>query len=642
MKKFTLFLLALSFAGSMFGQITGTKTIPGDYATIAAAVTALNTSGTAAPGVTFNVAAGHTETSANITFTTTTGSATAPIVFQKSGTGANPLITAAAGTSTTTDGIIKFAATDYVTFDGINITDPTSNTTSTTQMEWGYAVLMASATDASQNITIKNCTVTLQKIYTSARGIYSNTHTATSTTSVTPTNATGVVSTCKVDNCSVTNVYTGIYWYGSSTATYYGLNNYFGVTTGNSITNFGGSSSTSYGIYAIYQNNLKIANNTVNGGTGTTTTLYGIYTGAGTNSNVDIYANTVTILGGATSSTLYGIYNGMGGTGTSNTVNIYNNTVENCTYATSTSGAWYLCYQATSPFTVNMYGNIVRNNTKPGTGAAYLLYNSGTGASGTINMYNNQVYGNSNTGSATMYCLYSNEVATTNKSIYGNTVYTNSSAGGTVYGLSTVSGNTCNIYKNRFYDLTSTTSSGVVHGIFVSSGTSINLYNNYISDLKTPAATAAVSMNGMYFSGGTTVNAYYNTIYLNATSTSTTTFGTSGIYKNSTTTSELRDNIIDNVSTPGPTGGFTVAYRLNGAYNATYYTATSNNNCLYAGTPAANKLLFYDGTTSCQTIADFKALVTGRDANSFSENPPFVNVATTPYDRKESVNCILI
>lgn len=92
MKKFTLFLLALSFAGSMFGQITGTKTIPGDYATIAAAVTALNTSGTAAPGVTFNVAAGHTETSANITFTTTTGSATAPIVFQKSGTGANPLI----------------------------------------------------------------------------------------------------------------------------------------------------------------------------------------------------------------------------------------------------------------------------------------------------------------------------------------------------------------------------------------------------------------------------------------------------------------------------------------------------------------------------------------------------------------------
>src|SRR5580658_7407352 len=44
-----------------FGQLSGTYTIPGSYATIAAAVTALNTQGVSGP-VIFNCAGGGTET----------------------------------------------------------------------------------------------------------------------------------------------------------------------------------------------------------------------------------------------------------------------------------------------------------------------------------------------------------------------------------------------------------------------------------------------------------------------------------------------------------------------------------------------------------------------------------------------------
>ena len=52
----------LLFIIDSFAQLSGPKNIPGDYATIEAAISALNSQGVASGGVTFNVAAGHTET----------------------------------------------------------------------------------------------------------------------------------------------------------------------------------------------------------------------------------------------------------------------------------------------------------------------------------------------------------------------------------------------------------------------------------------------------------------------------------------------------------------------------------------------------------------------------------------------------
>ena len=91
----TVFLLTLFIASqNSYAQLSGTKTIPGDYATIAAAVADLNTQGVGTGGVTFNVAAGHTETLTDTSITVTaTGTLGNEIIFQKSGTGANPLVT---------------------------------------------------------------------------------------------------------------------------------------------------------------------------------------------------------------------------------------------------------------------------------------------------------------------------------------------------------------------------------------------------------------------------------------------------------------------------------------------------------------------------------------------------------------------
>ena len=102
--KIVLASLLMTLSAPVFSQLTGTKTIGSgkDYATLEAAIVALNASGVGAGGVTFNVTAGHTETftaPTKGTITTVTSSAANPIVFQKSGAGANPLITAATGTS---------------------------------------------------------------------------------------------------------------------------------------------------------------------------------------------------------------------------------------------------------------------------------------------------------------------------------------------------------------------------------------------------------------------------------------------------------------------------------------------------------------------------------------------------------------
>ena len=75
---FTVLLFVLAGL-SANAQLTGTKTIPGDYATIAAAVTDLNAQGVGAGGVVFNVAAGHTETSA-VPVITASGACSATIV----------------------------------------------------------------------------------------------------------------------------------------------------------------------------------------------------------------------------------------------------------------------------------------------------------------------------------------------------------------------------------------------------------------------------------------------------------------------------------------------------------------------------------------------------------------------------------
>lgn len=632
-------------------QLTGTKTIPGDYATIQAAIADLNTQGVGLGGVTFDVAAGHTETfttdsAGNIFATGTLGN---EIIFQKSGVGNNPLITASGlGTISTStsltangDGIIIIEGGDYITFDGIDLQENIL-ATGNQFMEVGYFLKKASGDDACKNVTIRNCNISLDQATRYSYGIYVSNLFGSST--VTVTSIGGRSEDIKIYNNNISNVYVGIHTRGYAASTPYDLydqNIEIGVDGGNTITNFGGGASTAYGMYSIYQNNLKIANNTINGGAGTTTTLYGIFNSTGTNSNLDVYGNTITVEGGATTSSIYGLSSSMGSSGTDNTVNIYDNIVENSTYPTATSGAMYCLYNSASAFNVNMYGNTVRNNVKDGTsGSMYLLYNLSTGAGGFANIYDNEIYGNTNNTTGLLYCLYSNEVSTSTKMVYGNEIYANT-GGGDVIGIFSATGVLAHIYNNDIYDLTSTTTgtaSPYATGIQVSTGTDIYVYNNFISDLKAPAAEATDAVRGIGFTSATanaTRNAYYNTVFLNASSTGVN-FGSSGIFHiySATATSstlDMRNNNIVNSSTANGTG-VTTAFRRSSATSLDNYSELSNNNNFYGGTPGVSNLLYYDGTNSAQTIGDLQLLVGPRETASVSGNPPFVNTTTTPYD----------
>lgn len=824
--------------------LCGTYNIPGNYPSIAAAITDLNARGTPLCAVTYNIAAGWTEVASNLTVTST-GTSTAPITFQKSGTGDNPRIVAAPGTGSY-DGIIKLYGVSYITFDGIDVSDTSSNTSVATQMEWGYALLRPDGTHGDQFNTIKNCNITLNKTNTSTHGIHSYYQLLTGGT-VVPSASSGTNSNNSFLNVNITNSFYGMYLYGyPDSQTPYALgdkNNTVSTTGGgrSSITNFGGSAGTAYGIYSYYQSNITLSNTLITnrGGTGHTGALYGIYnysyynsgnatisgdtvtladtTGAAGNlyaiyhytyngqdnyitnnvvrdcvnphtssyynqyfyiynaSGSQLYQNSFTVTGnkcigntngsatstgsgtltydfylydycnsfvnisnnldsgnttlgttaytgyviyspgapnnavnsnnrvvnntfcGTTASgTIYGIYQGGGyytcsmdsnvvannnfpSTSSISFYNMYNTSpapTSDYSYNTITgntssgSGIFYGMYFAASPLfgsTINITNNTITNlskTTATGTGTIYGLNHSGS-AQGTINILNNTITGFSSAaattiyglyqngsppnylninnnkvgnfnvaGAGTIYGIYNNPTASTVNTMSQDSVFNITSGGGTVYGMYTISGNPVTVTKCRISGITSTTSTSVsVYGLYIGGGTVNYDYDNFISDIDAPASTtyASPAVTGIYIAGGTYDYIYYNTIYLKDTSTSATSFGTAGIYASTTPNLDLRNNVVINNSTPGPTLGNVVAYWRSANSLPTYLT-TSNNNCFYAGTPGARNLIFYDGTNLIQTLAAYKTFVLPRDNNSATEFPPFVNIATTPYD----------
>ncbi len=101
MRKIFLLFLVVICSTISYGQLSGIKTIPGDYATIAAAVADLNAQGVGSGGLTFEVNAGYVENITAPILVTATGTSTAPIEFMKSGARANPSITRADAVTST-------------------------------------------------------------------------------------------------------------------------------------------------------------------------------------------------------------------------------------------------------------------------------------------------------------------------------------------------------------------------------------------------------------------------------------------------------------------------------------------------------------------------------------------------------------
>jgi len=723
MKILFLSIPLLMIVGLVDAQpITGIMSIPGDYPTIQLAIVDLNNLGVGSGGVIFNIAANHTEILATSTsgLITATGNADDTIVFRKDpGTaGNNPKITAfTPGTSTSVDGMIIITGGDHITFDGVDLEENPANNNVTKMMEWGYALVKRQNTapiDGCQHVTIRNCSITLNKTNMRSYGIYAGNHIRTVTTSLTLNDTTDACNHSRFYGNTISNVFQGIALkgYGNPWPGPYILYDHYnmvGVNGVNNISNFGGPSGGAsyyaYGIFCTNQEYLQVGNNMINGGDGTTRFVYGIYLSGSYNATADVFSNDVTLTSGSDFYPITGIYVGYGGEASGNTINIHDNSIHNCSYSvTTTSGNFYGISQLSHTTNVNIYNNDIFNNTITGTGnffgiegmddqVTYLnIYNNQihdnqkSGIQGTMygifaktsvisvydnaffnnsipsssgttypsiiygyynneaptieNYYSNSFYnlsiGGSSTVASSIFGIYSKSASGSIKYINNNDIYDftiSNPGGGTTTGIKQLGGNNISIYQNEIYDLSSGASAGISHGIHIQSGTTVNLYNNLVSGLTTPESFFGGAIKGIYLEGGVNINLYFNTVFLNATSSTVNQFGTIGIYAGTSPVVNLRNNLIINLSTPVhiTNAAYTTAY-YRGGTSLTNYAFGSDNNCFYAGIPGPYNLVFYNGTTGYQVMADYQSLVTPRDAQSFSELPPFLNGTSPPYD----------
>ena len=425
--------------------------------------------------------------------------------------------------------------------------------------------------------------------------------------------------------------------------------------------------STFYGIYAFYGNNAKISNNYLaNLYAGGTNTMYNIYSGS---YNTGILSNN-TILNNS-SYTMYGMYSGS----SLLSVQMYNNLQSGCTTG---AGTYYGYYFSTSG-AADVYNNVFTNHTSTSTGSFYCVYI--TGGAG-INVHDNTISNITSLG-GTIYGEYHS--SGTNFTVYNNTWYNLTNTGGTVYGLYNGTGTLVNIYNNNWGKITNLgAASGNAYGPYLVSGTTVNFYqntvdsvtslgtsslayglyesgpgtfncyknkisyisgngtgstgegmylnsgtvtayNNLVGNILTPAynGSGGTQCVGIYVGAATLCNLYYNTVVMSGTSSGAA-FGSCAVFASTTPTVTFRNNIFINNSTP--TGaGVCAAYRRSST-TFTTYSAQSNNNLFYAGTPAANKPLYYDGTTAYQTLATYKAYSGAADNLSVTENTTFQNL----------------
>jgi hypothetical protein len=360
MKRIITIFTLLVLTHFSVAQLSGLKYIPGssgpnDYATFSAAITALNGAGVGSGGVTFNVAANFVSVE-DCPVLTATGTASNPIVFQKSGSGANPIIKPTGGGGTADAGII-IAGGDYITFNGIDIT-----INSGSAVEFGYLLRSATATDGAQHNTVINCKITLNRANTYSRGVIQRHGQAI-------TNATGANSYNSFQNMIIENVLAGIEII--SDANYPDLNNEISYCTvgGASADDIGGSGPLDdyyiAGIEATYCSGISVHHNEIR------------------NIGVSSISNAVGISLDLTRGASY----------------VYNNLVHNIRVVPNNIGLIVVGIRAycTSTHTIDVYNNMIwgleHGTLSQNTGYYNIvgMWLNRDGSAGTVNCYYNSV-----------------------------------------------------------------------------------------------------------------------------------------------------------------------------------------------------------------------------------------------------------
>ncbi len=372
-------------------------------------------------------------------------------------------------------------------------------------------------------------------------------------------------------------------------------------TTG-SITFIGNSISRAAGASCTVNNNSVVTgyNKTGAGGTILFYNSFGVSPTANSETNTGNNFSNMTFTG-ATTVTGWRCADGTGATGVAKTVT--NNIFSNITFGTSAATVLTVSFANSATVSNNTISNISAGGALTGL----------TSSTGNHNFSQNTISGLSTTGAAA------------------------------VSAMSITGGTTQNLSKNKIYDIEANNAAGTVNGILISSGTTVNVSNNLIGNLRAPSTSSATdAVRGISITSAVAaanINVHYNTIYLNAVSTGAN-FATSGLFHTTSTTATtasltMRNNIIYNNSFANGTGIVAAFKRSSGAANTlNNYNAASNNNLLFAGTPSANRLIYYDGTSSAQTLAAYQAgvftagTIAPRDNASRTElSTPFLSTA---------------
>ena len=427
----------------------------------------------------------------------------------------------------------------------------------------------------------------------------------------------------------------------------------------------------------IYNNNISLTGNTY---------VYAINDSLPTGyqyGSVDIHGNTISnchSTGGSSEGDFRAILQAGG-----NKVNIYNNVITNNIHH---SGSWYgqnmdgiQCYYGTD--SVHVYSNEFSYNTLTGGGVmapfvsscnyysiheniihhdsitdpygsgfshAYLYGIINSNVDGNVDCYGNQIHDlyvdNTNAGYEGFVAgIFDNGYCYGVKTIHDNVIYNitssyNGSAAISAYGIHTNRNRYLTVYNNKVSNITSGAIYGASTGLYLNNITyTAYVYNNSISGIYTPHASNSNPVTGINLTGTSLVlsaKIFDNSVYLDGSSTTAGNFGSSAMYATSNLKLEMKNNIFVNVSTPVG-AGIAAAYRRSNEYLTTY-DPNSNYNDFYAGTPGTSHVIFTDGINSIENMADYIAYMSApagcylRETSSVSENPPFVNITTLPYD----------
>ncbi|KAA9331488.1 T9SS type A sorting domain-containing protein [Hymenobacter busanensis] len=323
-----------------------------------------------------------------------------------------------------------------------------------------------------------------------------------------------------------------------------------------------------------------------------------------------------------------------------NLLTISNNTLNTFSAAASTGPLYGLSNLTTASTNLTISGNTI-------TGFTSALASSGFGVVGidfsvasTGNISNNTItqlscsatatglYGIASTSTTSRFNVFDNKINNlTLTSTASNT------AGLEGIDVATPSGQTVNIYRNYIHTLIhSGSSTNNTYGIRLQNGsgaanTVCNIYNNLIANLRADASSSNPGVRGIAISVGNVVNVYYNTVYLSGTATNTSHQSAALNATTGMNSLDYRNNILVNkyVLAAGATGTSRAVafYRTSAA--VTTLATTSNNNLLY-GTTA----LYYDGTNSATTLAQYRLLVNGGTVSTPRESAA-VTESTTPF-----------